>query len=275
MVLAGLSRSAQHVGVSVKGLHLFIYCKGSYLEFLPHCVSSIDRYIEDTILSRHLIVNDSTDLSLPGFTVIEDQELWRMLDPDLAYPSLFTEKWIMQQIFKLSVGQIVQGDVLIVDADLLFTRPVRLVQDGKYRMFFSREYDPEYFRCAAWLADVTKQTQQHQSFITDFAVFNTDILDSLLRTIESKHGMSWLEAVRTMLTLSGYNLSEFELYGNYVLSKFADRVDSLIDPVDYIMHLDLDWQGLDFDQLIAQVHDHTNNYYQCIRLGTDDWLEYK
>jgi hypothetical protein len=176
----------------------------------------------------------------------------------------------------LSVNQILKDNVLIVDADLIFLKPVNFIQQDTFNFYLAREYDQRFFDANRYLLGIEKQTLRKQSFISDFSIFNTNILTSMQQSIEEKHGRNWLETIYNYVEfpsgLTGATISEYEMYGNYFLSQANNAHKyNLIDPIDYAMWYNFliseftnaNWQT---DNLINEIKNKTNNYYQCIKL---------
>lgn len=104
-------------------IHLVIFCKESYKDFLPYCSYSAETFIEDEIVTKTIV--SEKFFNYKNYETITDQNLWEIIDSDkkhynLYNTSIFHSGWIKQQIMKLSVNDILDGDVLILDADLVF-----------------------------------------------------------------------------------------------------------------------------------------------------------
>lgn len=109
------------------GLHVVIFCKDSYAPFLPYCAESIRQNVNDQKLSFS-IVSNSNQVLLPGYKTITDAELWSQFDPTgQQYKALIKKlrtqqsfSWFKQQILKLHLHYWFTGNILVVDADLVF-----------------------------------------------------------------------------------------------------------------------------------------------------------
>lgn len=257
-------------------INLVIFTNRFYQDtLLPHCIHSIDRFVQDEIGS-YTIISEEPYSADSRFTVIRDYEFWDLIDPNFKYPMIFEDKWFMQQVMKLSVNKISTDNVLIVDADLLFLKPVEFVQDNIFNFYLAREYDQRFFDANQYLLGIEKQTLRKQSFISDFSIFNTNVLVSMQQHMEQKHGSNWIETIYNYVEfpagLTGTTISEYEMYGNYFLSLPQSAYTyNLIDPIDYAMWYNFliseftnaNWQT---DNLIDEIKIKTNNYYQCIKL---------
>ena len=254
-----------------EGVHLIILCKKDYQDiFLNYCIFSINENVQDKILSRTIITNKK--FNFPNFDVIDDLEFWNLFDPKLQSKKILKDTWIKQQVLKLHSDKIKKGNILIVDADLFFLKPVQFIEQNKYNFYMANEYEYRYFETINCLLEIKKQTQW--SFVSDFSIFNSDILNSMRSEIETIHNKSFLEVLTNILpdskirgyNLSGYLLSEYELYGTYFLHKQKEKLNKLIQPIDYKAWVDFKRSDLLVKEeiLISKLKKLSNNYYQSI-----------
>jgi hypothetical protein len=254
-------------------INLVIFCKKSYRSFLPHCIFSIDKFVKDKIISKTIISDEY--FKIEGFDVLTDIELWNKIDSDLEYKNLYNSDiskpgWTKQQIIKLSLDKLINGNILVVDADLLFLNPVKFVEKGKYNLYLSHEYDENYFIMIEFLLGVKKQTKKYQSFISDFSIFNSKILTNIKNDIEKKHKKFWIDVISHYIESSDVPpwLSEYELYGNYLLKNEKSKVNSLIEPIGYKMLINFDnYEMYSPEELISKIKTTCKNYYQCVNLN--------
>jgi hypothetical protein len=256
------------------GLHLIIICKNNYKNiFLNHCVFSIHKNVQDKIISQTIVTDKK--FNYPNFDVIDDLEFWNLFDPKLQSKNLLKDTWIRQQVLKLYSDKIKKGNILIVDADLFFLKPVQFVEQNKYNFYMAKEYEYRYFETINCLLKIKKQTQE--SFVSDFSIFNSDILNLMKSEIETIHNKSFLEVLTNILPdsrirgcrLPGYLLSEYELYGTYFLHKQKEKLNKLIQPMDYKAWVYFNRSDLLIkeEKLLLKLKKLSNNYYQSIRLN--------
>lgn len=228
--------------IHTNGLHVFIFCCAEYKELLNDGIKSIKQYLEDPILSLNIVTNvkaDNFDNFDKDCKIIEDFEFWTLLDKDFNYKNLYNHNWYKQQIFKLAVDNYVSGNVLILDAEVIFTRPTRFIQtNGKIDFYdclgfygqAAENFQESSIRFMKDLLDL--DVQWPESFVSEAVVFSTDILQEIRKAIEAVHGCHWLTVLTDMLLIgfeknNYYTLSEYELYGNYVLKYYKDLVSSI------------------------------------------------
>lgn len=254
-------------------IHLFIFCARKYKKiFLEPCILSIERNIKDKIVSRNIVSDDKFERK--GFNVIHDDEIWQAIDPKYSRRTLYENFWLKQQILKLSCDTIQSGNILIVDADLFFLKPMKLIENNKFNFYMAKEFYKNYFYTNKFLLDLDKYARD--SFISDFILFNTDVLKEMKSYIEKKFDDNWINVVnKRMIRKDRTGLSEYEMYGNFLLKHHRKLVNKLIEPIDYKLWLRL--YGEDMPENLAEVetnpekfleyvHSKSNNYYQSVSL---------
>lgn len=272
------------------GVHLVIFCATRYRDvFLKHCVYCVDRYVQDPILSRTIVSPEF--FSYPGFNVISDKELWPDIGCDIVQDIFWRDHWLRQQILKLSVDQILTGDVLIVDADLFFLQPLTLVQDHKYNIYYGvMEHNKPFSKIIELVLGESKKIES--SFISDFMIFNSHILAELKYNIEDKSRKPWIESLYWAMQDPNLDilpenvmqsLSEFELYGTYLMSRHRGRINSTFTPPpDFHVQIPLSFNPYDREPIFLQeLHCRSKNRFQCVQyynehtLWQDFWTEIK
>lgn len=245
---------------------VLIFCKESYRDFLPHCIHSIKLNVKNNIF-KIVVVSNSTFSS--EFEIITDKSFWSMFDPNFKYVNLWNNHWYRQQILKLNSDMLYNKDILVVDADLLFLKPVLFKTRGGYNLFTSIEYHELYFNTLKSLLNITKTIPKNQSFITDFGIFNASVLKSLKKEIQNFTQKNWLEAISGLLNSPNFDLSEYELYGNYFLHKYNKKVNSIVDPIGYKMYHSINFKDKTSQQVLDEVKISCDNYFQAINVFND------
>lgn len=207
------------------GIHVFVFCCVEYKHLVSYCIDSIKQNVIDPILSITVVSNAAVEVK--GTKNILDHDYWKLIDPDKKYTGLYNDSWTKQQILKLSVDQLVSGNCLIVDAEVIFLRNMQWIQNGKVNMFTSnsRHFQP-YFDLMDDLLGLPKCDKN--SFICDTMMFSTGILEKIKTDIETRTGNDWLQAIQDLITIpdNKFRLSEFELYGNYLIKYHQDQINA-------------------------------------------------
>jgi len=145
--------------------------------------------------------------------------------------------WILQQLIKFNVSAFVTTpDYLVLDADTVFLRPQVFFRSGKSVLRYSDQYELLYSRS---LELVFKNPYRFPvSFVTHHMLFNVKFVRELLALITQRFGRTWWEALLNEID-KGHpiSLSEYELYGHFVMSKPGWRNSFCLEY----------WHGLDRD----------------------------
>jgi len=146
--------------------------------------------------------------------------------------------WYYQQILKLyacETQENLSDNYLVMDSDTIFLRPTKFI-DGDVAFFNTgKEYYPPYFEHMKKLVPgLDRQTDK--SGITHHMVFSKDILDSLKTGVKDIFGVPFWKAFLEC-TLGNFETiigdqshegqgraSEYEIYFNYCLSRYPDRI---------------------------------------------------
>lgn len=275
--------------MQTNGLHVFIFCCAEYEHLLEYCARSINDNIEDNILSYNIVSNKN--VKLENYRTILDHDFWKLIDPTWSYGNIYNINWIKQQIFKLNVDRYASGNILIIDAEVLFLNKMRWLENNKINVYTTTNspYFAPYFEFNKSFLGLEKITDK--SFITDTCIFSSDILLEIRNTAEKLHSKTWLEVFDTILEVDKCWVSEFELYGNYIF-KYHPDVINMIKTLDHKM-MKNDRQQYPYPELIENLktsgfkdfvsvnidtHSHTNGdktqwltFYQQIK-GVD-WPE--
>lgn len=263
------------------GVHLVIFCAERYRDvFLKHCVYCVDRHVQDPILSRTIVSPDV--FTYPDFSVIPDEALWPDIGCDKIQDFFWRNQWLRQQILKLSVDQILTGDILIVDADLFFLQPLTLVQDHKYNIYHGViEHNKPFSKIIELVLGESKDTEH--SFISDFMIFNSDILSEMKYNIEIKNQKPWIESLYWAMLDPNLDvpsehvlqsLSEFELYGTYLMSRHRDRINlTFTPPPNFHTQIPLSFDPYDREpNFLQELHRRSKNRFQCVQYYNEHTL---
>jgi hypothetical protein len=235
-------------------------------------VLSIETNIKDKIASYNIVTNCKFEYK--GYNVIQDEELWDLIDPKFEYQFLYKKSWLKQQILKLSCDKIKSNNILIVDCDVFFMKPIKLIHKNKFNFYMANEYHKSYFNTNKYILNLDKQTEK--SFISDFIVFNSSILKNLKQDIEKQNNDYWVSTLenylgndsnfKTLTKMEFPLFSEYELYGSYVYKNYKSSINSLINPIDYKMwlHLDLDKIPKEPKNFLSFIKSKSKNYYQSV-----------
>ena len=137
--------------------------------------------------------------------------------------------WIFQQFLKLYALYVVPGisdNVLVLDADTIFLRPVQFIDEQGVALYnVGEEHHKPYFVHAAKLLPKNKITKifSNYSGICHHMLFQRHIMTDLFEEIENAHkGMPLWEAMLINVDAEALKLScmsEYEIYFNYIFAR--------------------------------------------------------
>lgn len=134
--------------------------------------------------------------------------------------------WIYQQLCKMYALFVIPGiseNMLIVDADTIFLRPVQFQDaDGAPLFNVGTEYNRPYFEHISRLMPDLKKVYEDKSGICHHMVFQKCVMEDLFTMIRSIHNEEPWKVMCRLLdqnALYGSALSEYELYFNFVCTR--------------------------------------------------------
>lgn len=132
--------------------------------------------------------------------------------------------WYLQQFLKMGACLLpgIAGHYLLWDADTVMLRPIPFFSGEAVLVNPAAEYHAPYFETYRRLLGATRSASY--SFISEHLMVRTPLMQELLRTIGGDPvAGEWvwriLEAIPAE-ELSSSGFSEYETYGNFVLSRF-------------------------------------------------------
>src|SRR5262249_6570899 len=132
--------------------------------------------------------------------------------------------WLYQQLLKLHADRVTDRQkVLVLGASTIFVRPKIFCYGNKDILDHSDEWHEPYF--AMYERMMGTRARAHASFVCHYMLFDRDKLRQLRTEVEQLHRKPFDEVVFDLLDRrEGSGFSEFETYGNYVLTRWPDSV---------------------------------------------------
>jgi Family of unknown function (DUF6492) len=134
--------------------------------------------------------------------------------------------WYFQQLLKLYAPLVIpniSSNVLVLDADTIFLKPVTFLNDSGGPLFNPLEENhTPYFEHAARLTDgLVKRINPAYSGIAHHMLFQRAILKDLITTVQNIHGDKFWKAFCSCINLDDIHAgaSEYEIYFNFALSR--------------------------------------------------------
>jgi hypothetical protein len=195
-------------------------------------VESAERWVASHV--RHYLVIDRRDV--PLFTplassrtkilVVEDiVPSWIVRVPGirrfwLSFRTRPVKNWILQQMVKISIPEVVEDDILLyTDSDVFFVAPYdprEFERDGLVPLFVEMDQrgkiprNDEWHSLAARLLGVPVEASYDTNYVGNIVCWRRANAVAMLRRVEDVAGKHW---ARVVAPLSGF--SEYILYGVY------------------------------------------------------------
>jgi hypothetical protein len=217
-------------------IDVVIPCARKDIPTLEMCIKSIRRYGKD--VRRIIVVSDEQFSSSAEWF---DEKCFPFTREDLALAIFGNEEearqfievsraninWIYQQFLKLYAAFVIpniSSNVLILDSDTVFLRPVSFLHEKRYAFFNpGTEYHLPYFAFMHRAIPGLSRVFSEHSGISHHMLFQKEILEDLFATIKAVHGddVIWKSLCRSIDVTSLYNscMSEYELYFNFAFSR--------------------------------------------------------
>jgi hypothetical protein len=124
--------------------------------------------------------------------------------------------WYLQQFLKLSFGFYARiPQYVIWDADTVMLSRIDFTENGITLMNSAREHHREYFETFRKLFG--REATLPRSVISQYMLIETQIVQQMRGTVESRFGKNWIEAILSVLPGDSLcEFSEYETYGNFL-----------------------------------------------------------
>ena len=212
-------------------LDVVIPCVEKDLPILEHCIKGIKKnginIRRIIVVSKHRLTNSAEWFPESNFEFsIEDVKAALTRGCSKREKNLKNRVgWYYQQLLKLYAPLTIpniSSNVLIVDADLIFLKPTKFLNEkngGMYALF--TEHHKPYFIHANKLHPQIKRIF-NASGIAHHMVFQKPIIEYLFQEVEDLHKKPFWEIFCNLVAcedLIGAGASEYEIYFNYAFSQ--------------------------------------------------------
>lgn len=169
--------------------------------------------------------------------------------------------WIYQQLIKLSGDSIAQTpNFLVWDADTALTMPQAYMQNARFVINHSDEHHAPYFKNYEKL--MGRKPVAPVSLIAHQMIFSKNILREIKDELENLSGEEWWQAILSSLDENEpSSFSEYELYGNYLLSHHSNKMI-----IEYWFNITLPRKDL---MTVDEIHSNYSGHFK-----TASWHSY-
>lgn len=132
--------------------------------------------------------------------------------------------WLFQQLLKLNSNEVCDNEnILILDSDTIFIRPIKFIENGKFVLSCSDEFHQPYREAFKKILGFIPKSEF--SFVSHYMLFNKKKLQLLKQHIENKNNKVWFKAIiDSASTESTSGFSEYETYGNFIEEFFPEEM---------------------------------------------------
>jgi hypothetical protein len=227
---------------STEPIDVVIPCAPKDLRTLEHCIKGIRENGKNLrriiVISKEKLTESAEWFSEDLFPFSKEDIALEIFRGDERAARDFIERpetrigWVFQQFLKLYAPFVIpeiSSNVLILDADVVFLRPIAfMMDDGRpYLTPSSEPYHDPYFHHGARLISGWHRVHLQHSGIAHHMLFQRPILEDLLETISTQHQMEPWKAICRVIDLNdiGFSgMSEYEIYFNYALLRTSQVV---------------------------------------------------
>lgn len=226
--------SINNISLPIKSFGLITPSYAPDFERCKLLCSTREKFLPNYV--KHYIIVDRRDRSLfnqlknrnTEILIVEEilpwwiQRIPLMKQGWVSFKTLPIRNWILQQIIKLSMANVVNDDILgFVDSDVAFVRsfdPQDFVNDGKVRFYRESNSIPsswsnfrKWYETASNLLHVDPVSYPAPNYIGDLITWKRDNVLKLHQHIENVAGKPWLQVIASTL-----HFSEYILYGMFI-----------------------------------------------------------
>ena len=202
---------------------------------LEHCLAAANRMIRHPVKAKWVVGPESAKLR-----TIAQEAGWEFVHEDTLLPKpareLKCRGWVLQQFLKFNGAfHVPTDDYLVLDSDTVFLRPQVFHLHGRSVLRYADQYELLYNPSLELIFGHNRRFPV--SFVTHHMLFNKRVIKEILDMIEKRFQKTWWRAFLEEVDKGHLiSFSEFELYGNYVMTQPGWR-DQFV--LEY-------WNGLDY-----------------------------
>lgn len=143
--------------------------------------------------------------------------------------------WYLQQLLKLYAGIVIDSILdkyLVIDADTLFLKPTKFIENDKCLYNYGREFHLPYFIHMRKLNNNFTRIYEDKSGICHHMIFETKYVKEIINIIEQEHNDLFYNVFLNNVTdKTGSGASEYEIYFNYIMKYHQN--DIIIRPLNW------------------------------------------
>lgn len=217
-------------------IDVIIPCAPKDLRTLDFCIDGIKKYGANLgrilVISKNPLTNKAEWFDEAKFPFTKEMLALELFQGDRQAAQDFLDHpntrigWIYQQLLKLYAPFVIPDlspNVLVLDADVIFVRPISFLGPCGEPLFASScEQIQEYFEHAARLLPGFQQALTNRSGVAHHMLFQKSVLTDLLEQMRQYHNTEPWKGILHCISLKNIyssSFSEYEIYFNFAFLK--------------------------------------------------------
>lgn len=201
-------------------------------DIVGRCIASVRQWVHGV---RNIFVVAYKPMEIQGVYVIDEKLFPFTREEVIKRTSEKYAGWYIQQLVKFYAPLMISGaleNCVIVDADVVFYRRVKFLENNKFLFDKNHEVHFPYFDHMKRLHPSFEAWKKNFSGIVNCMVFNKVILGEIMDKVESYHKKPFWEVFLDEVTdKESSGASEYEIYFHYVMRNHFSRV--VLRPLQY------------------------------------------
>lgn len=177
----------------------------------------------------YLICYDPTIIIDGCITINENIFPFSLETVSNIHGKLDRNSWYLQQLLKLyaliTIPEILER-CLVIDSDTVFLKPTIFINNNKCLYNYGTQYHKPYFEHMLKLDEYLIKVDNTKSGISHHMMFEKTYINKLINKIEEKHNDKFYNVFLKMVTeFTESGASEYEIYFNYMLKNYSDKIE--------------------------------------------------
>jgi Family of unknown function (DUF6492) len=203
---------------------------------LTYCIKSIRKYVSNVrriiVISKDYLAADAEWFDENSFPFSKADVAFYLNKEDSSLAQKYLNErpsrvgWYFQQLLKLYATFVIpniSSNILIVDADVIFLKPVNFLSGGNAGLYnIGTECHTPYFDHATKLIPNFTKIYPEYSGVCHHMLFQRAVIEDLFQTVEDYNHIEFWKAFCLHVNpgyLKTSGASEYEIYFNFVFSK--------------------------------------------------------
>ena len=201
-------------------------------DIIGRCIASVRKWVHGV---RHVFVVAYKPMEIQGAYVIDESQFPFTKQQIAEKTSEKYAGWYLQQLLKFYAPLMISNaldNCVIVDADVVFYRRVKFIENGKFLLDKNHEIHQPYFEHMKRLHPSFEAWKKNFSGIVNCMIFNKQILVEMFDKVEGYQKKPFWEAFLDCVTEKhSSGASEYEIYFHYLMNNHFSKV--VLRPLQY------------------------------------------